>query len=125
MYEIVQKKLALQKLWSQLKKPNKMYRQNIPNQTTLRVNSSYEGETIEQKVRRIVEQKTPITDGAPEIWATESEGVHPLYDMTTDRFDLGLTAASNTEKARIARNTATPAAPTAGEQAPTDSNKSV
>ena len=40
---------------------------------SLQINNSYEGETIEMKVRRITESKEPITDGAPVIYTDRIE----------------------------------------------------
>ena len=38
----------------------------------------YEGETIEQKVNRIVNNNEPITDGAPIIFTERKDGVLPF-----------------------------------------------
>jgi len=80
-----------------------MYKKIKPNGTTLKVNSSYQGETIEQKVNRIVNNKEPITDGAPIIYQERKEGVNPAYDIRTDRFEIAVEAmdkVSGSHKAR-------------------------
>jgi len=69
-----------------------MYKKIKASNTTLKVNSSYEGETIEQKVHRIVNNKEPITDGAPIIYQERKEGVNPAYDIRTDRFEIAVEA---------------------------------
>ena len=51
-----------------------------------------EGETIETKVARIVQNKEPITDGAPIIFTEKKDGVLPAYNIRTDRFDIALEA---------------------------------
>ena len=44
-----------------------MYKPNKPTPTTICVNKHYEGESIEAKIRRVVNNKEPISDGAPLI----------------------------------------------------------
>jgi hypothetical protein len=51
-----------------------------------------EGETIEEKVKRIVNNNEPITDGAPIIWQERKEGVNPAYDIRADKWDIALEA---------------------------------
>lgn len=63
----------------------------------------FEGETIEQKVRRIVEENSPITDGAPLIYTERKDGVMPGYDIRTDRFDIAVDAMDKVTKAKIAK----------------------
>ena len=45
-----------------------MYKTKKPTETTIEANEGYEGETIEEKVARIVNNNEPITDGAPLIY---------------------------------------------------------
>ena len=47
--------------------------------TTGRIESveTFEAETIEEKINRIVNNKEPITDGAPIIYTERKEGVLP------------------------------------------------
>lgn len=61
-----------------------------------------EGETIETKVRRIIEEKTPITDTAPIIYTNRTDGVIAGYNIRTDRFDIALSAMDEVNKAKIA-----------------------
>jgi hypothetical protein len=51
-----------------------------------------EDETIEMKVKRIINNNEPITDGAPMIWQERAEGVNPAYDIRTDKWDVALDA---------------------------------
>ena len=44
------------------------YSRSIPNNGRLQSVEIYEGETIEEKVARIVQTKEPITDTAPIIY---------------------------------------------------------
>lgn len=61
-----------------------------------------DGETIETKVRRITEEKTPITDTAPIIYTNREAGVIAGYNIRTDRFDVALSAMDTVNKAKIA-----------------------
>jgi hypothetical protein len=79
-----------------------MYRMKTkPNKTTLLINDSYEGETLEKKIRRIVHNNEPITDGAPRIYTERKDGVKPEYDIRTDRFELAVDATDYITKTKI------------------------
>ena len=49
---------------------------------------TYEGEFIEEKVARVVENKEPIEDGAPIIYTERKDGVIPAYNIRTDKWDI-------------------------------------
>ena len=51
-----------------------------------------EGETIENKIVRIVQNKEPITDGAPEIFTERKDGVISAYNIRTDRWEIAAEA---------------------------------
>lgn len=63
---------------------------------------TYEAESIETKVARILQNKEPITDGAPIIFTEKKDGVLPAYNIRTDRFDIAIEAKDKIETARIA-----------------------
>lgn len=73
-----------------------------PTSTSIRVNQSYVGETLEQKINRIVNNKEPITDGAPLIYTERKDGVLPQYDIRTDRFEIAVEAMSKVDKSHKA-----------------------
>lgn len=52
----------------------------------------YEGETIENKCARIIENNEPITDGAPMIYTKRSDGIQAQYNIRTDKWDIAQTA---------------------------------
>lgn len=56
--------------------------------TSLKVNQAYEGESIETKMSRLLENKDGIKGGAERIFTERKEGVHPALDIRTDRWDL-------------------------------------
>lgn len=69
-----------------------MYKPSRPVKTSLSVNTSYKGERIEEKIERIVNNKEPISDGAPIIYTERKDGVLPEYDIRTDRFEVAVEA---------------------------------
>lgn len=68
--------------------------------TKLKVNETYKGETLEQKISRIVNNKEPITDGAPLLYTDRKDGVQPQTNITTDKWEIAVEA---TEKAKTLR----------------------
>lgn len=84
-----------------MKKPrlNKM-------RTSINVNKSKEGQTMEQRMSKLMEQEEPIKDKAPLIWTPKDEGVRPEFNIRTDRYDLAQEAmdmVSRSEKAKRAQ----------------------
>lgn len=65
--------------------------------------TTYEGETIEAKVNRIVNNKEPITDGAPIIYTERKDGVLPEYDIRTDRWSIAIDAMDKVNMDRFAK----------------------
>jgi len=80
-----------------------MYKKQRITKTSINVNSSIEGETIEKKIRRIVNNKEPITDGAPIIFTERKDGVQPAYDVRTDRWEVAIDAMDQVDKAHKAK----------------------
>lgn len=83
-----------------------MYKQNKRIGTSLEVNQSQEGETIEQKLERVVQNKEPISDGAPLVFTERKDGVLPGYDIRTDRFEVAVEAMDKIHKSDIAKREA-------------------
>ena len=79
-----------------------MYKYNVAKPTKLRINQSIEGETIEMKVRRIVDNKEPITDGAPLTYGPKGE-IMAGHNIRTDRFEIAVNATDAISKATIAK----------------------
>lgn len=59
-----------------------------------------EGETIENKVRRIVESKEPISDSAPMIYTNRKDGVIAAYNIRTDRWEIAQNAMDKVNAAK-------------------------
>ena len=89
--------------------------------TTLNVNTSYDGERIEQKISRIITNKEPITDKAPLIYTQRKDGVQPDYDIRTDKWEHAVTAADFISKTMIAKRDNKPELPKGTTQEPVQS----
>ena len=74
--------------------------------STLTINNSYEGETIEQKVHRIVNNREPITDNAPLNYSDREQGVLAESDIRTDRFEVAQEAMDKISKSHRAKREA-------------------
>lgn len=68
-----------------------------------KVNQSTEGETIEQKMERIVNNKEPIKDGAPLLYTERKEGVRSSTNIRTDRWEVAIDATDKIAKSYQAR----------------------
>ena len=51
-----------------------------------------EGENILTKVRRILDENEPLTDGAPLIYTPKEDGVRPEFDIRTDKWQIAINA---------------------------------
>ncbi|AXH74110.1 MAG: hypothetical protein [Microviridae sp.] len=80
-----------------------MYTKPIYKNGSLRVNNTTEGETIEQKIERIVNNKEPIKDGAPLLYTERKEGIRASTNIRTDRFEVAIEATDKIAKSYKAR----------------------
>lgn len=80
-----------------------MYKYGKPAPTTIRSHEGYEGETIEAKIRRIVNNKEPVTDGAPMIYTERKDGVKAAFNIRTDRFEIAVDAMDKVTKSHLAK----------------------
>lgn len=80
-----------------------MYKCQKPTKTSIKRNVSIEGETIEMKMRRILSNNEPITDGAPVIYTERKDGVQPGYDIRTDRWEVAIEAMDKVTKSHQAK----------------------
>lgn len=51
-----------------------------------------QGENILTKVRRILDENEPLTDGAPLIYTPKKDGVRPEFDIRTDKWQTAIDA---------------------------------
>lgn len=66
---------------------------------SLRINDSTEGETLEQQIERMVNNKESIKEGTALVYTERKDGVRPEMNIRTDRWEIAIDA---TEK--IARS---------------------
>ena len=64
----------------------------------------YEGESIEMKVSKLIENNEPITDGAPIIYTEKKDGVLPQYDIRTDKWEIAQSAIDLANASKIAKS---------------------
>jgi hypothetical protein len=82
----------------------KKTRYSIKNETNFNIDDvCYQGESIENKVNRILINKEPIQDGAPLIYTNRKDGVLPGYNIRTDRFDVAIEAMDKVSKSKLAK----------------------
>lgn len=62
-----------------------------------------DGESIEEKMRKVTSSKEPIDNVAPLIYTDRKEGVLPQYDHRTDRFELAREATDRAHATRYAK----------------------
>lgn len=82
-----------------------MYKRLSKTKTRLKVNKSFLGETIEEKMRRILNNKEPIADGAPTLYTERKDGVNPETDIRTDKFEVAVEAMDAAHKGHLERRT--------------------
>ena len=80
-----------------------MYTKPNFKKTNLTINKSKQGETIEQKIERIVNNKEPIKDGAPLMYTERKEGIKASTNIRTDRWEIAVEASDKIAKSYKAR----------------------
>jgi hypothetical protein len=80
-----------------------MYRQNPAQKTTIEQNTGYVAERLEMKIKRIMTNNEPISDGSPLIYTERKDGVLPAYNPKTDRFDVAIDAMDKVSKTHKAK----------------------
>lgn len=59
---------------------------------TTTMNESTEGETLEMKIERVVNNNEAIEDGAEPLYTLREDGVNPDTNVRTDRFEAAIEA---------------------------------
>ena len=85
-----------------------MYKKPIYSRSLISLNNTMEGETIELKITRLLENNEPIDDGAPVIYTARKDGVDPAYNIRTDRFEIAAEIMDKVNRDKIARTEGTP-----------------
>lgn len=82
----------------------KAYSPIPPTLNPIQCNESTEGEPIETKVDRILNNGEPIDDGtSPTIYTNRKDGVAPEHNIRTDRFELAIEAMDQLAKNQQAK----------------------
>jgi len=80
-----------------------MYKTPIMHKTLIKGEKPVEGESIEKKVRRLIENKEPIKDGSPLLYTERSKGVDPAHNIRTDRWEIATDAMDKVHKSKLAK----------------------
>lgn len=91
------------------------------NTNNFHINNSVQGETLEQKIERIVNNKEPIGQGndtAPIIYTERKEGVRASTNIRTDRFEVAIEATEKIAKSYKAKREERAKAKNDGEPKP-------
>lgn len=64
---------------------------------------SYEGKSIEDRCKQLVETGEPIKDTSPLIYTPKEKGVMPQYDVRADKWEIAQSAMDKVNKGRIAK----------------------
>ncbi len=62
-----------------------------------------EGESLEEKIERMVNNKEPIKDGAPEIYTERKDGIISAYNIRTDVWEIAADAMDMVSAAKAAK----------------------
>lgn len=72
---------------------------------------TYEGECIEKKVQRIVNESGPIEDSAPIIFQERGDGVKPEFNIRTNRWEIAIDAMDKVSAEELSKYTKTQVKP--------------
>lgn len=78
-----------------------MYKPKMQKMRLLKVNNTYEAEGLEQKLRRMTENKEPITDEVETAFTNKKDGVMPAFDIRTDRWEVAQEAMGKVYKSEL------------------------
>jgi hypothetical protein len=83
-----------------------MYRYKKAKQSLVKRSETTEGETIENKVERMVHNKEPIKDGAIPQYSERKDGVMAGWNIRTDKWEVATDAVGAINKSREAKSQA-------------------
>ena len=76
------------------------------NKSSIKSVETVEGEPLEHKIERLINNNEPITDGSPEIFTEKKDGVQPGYNIRTDRWEIAAEAMDSIHRSAAARRDA-------------------
>lgn len=80
-----------------------MYKPNQWQRTSLKVCKQTEGETIEVKMERMMQQGADINDVTEQIFTERKDGVLPETDIRADRWEVAIEATDLQAKGHLAK----------------------
>lgn len=69
----------------------------------LKVNESYEGESLPIKIQRLIKNKEPLDGTVPLTYTERKDGVKAEYNIRTDRWEIAAEAMDKVTKSNIAK----------------------
>ena len=63
--------------------------------------TTFQGVSIEEKIRRLTENKEPIEDALPIVYTPSNEGVLPAYNIRADKWDIAIDAMNKITEDKI------------------------
>ncbi|AXH74812.1 MAG: hypothetical protein [Microviridae sp.] len=87
-------------------KTNKMYKTQEITRKYLAVNNSYQGESIEIKIQRLVKNKEPLDGTVPLTYTEKKDGVLPEYNIRTDKWEVATEAMDKAVRSKTAQGEA-------------------
>ena len=71
--------------------------------TTMNVDQSYEAESIETKIKRLLNNGESLGTEVKPVYTMRKDGVLPQYDIRADRWDIALDAMTTASKTNTAK----------------------
>lgn len=84
-----------------------MYNYGKPTKSSITHNKSYQGDTIEVKIRRLLANKEDASQEVKTMYTERKEGVVPSTDIRTDKWDLAIEATDYASRMNTAKREAT------------------
>lgn len=75
-------------------------KQYSQRRTTLQSVPTFTGEPLERKIRRMVHNGEPLSEGTPLIYTERDRGVLPEYNIRTDRWEIATDITDKASKAK-------------------------
>lgn len=80
-----------------------MTSKNIREKTTLKINSAYLGEPLEDKIERMINNGEPIGDQVETSYSERKDGVKEETNIRTDRFEVAVDQMDKVHKSMTAK----------------------
>lgn len=78
-----------------------VYKRIVKEHRLLKVNKTYQAESMMMKIRRMLANKEPINEEVETAFTNKKDGVLPAYDIRTDRWEIAQEAAGKMYEADL------------------------